>query len=175
MLARAGAVADKLDTAVTATEGVVKVSTGDVSGFVDLAAASLGVIPGGGKPATPEPNLNPPNTLVPLGTSRDTTLVPDMDSSPGISPADITDKTPEQLRELAASRALVPHATKPDKFMDPFTGKERLRLDQGHIDKDTGLPYSDPRAAVPHAHGYGTDGKTKVRDPVDGNPHFPTR
>lgn len=32
-----------------------------------------------------------------------------------------------------------------------------------------------PRAAVPHAHGYGTDGRTKVRDPVDGNPHFPTR
>jgi hypothetical protein len=95
-------------------------------------------------------------------------------TSPAITPDELKGKTPEQLRELAKDKGLVPHATKPDKFMDPVTGKERLRIDPGHIDKGTGKPYDDPKAAVPHVHGYEPDGKTKVVDPTDGNPHFPT-
>jgi RHS repeat-associated protein len=95
--------------------------------------------------------------------------------SPPLGPADLAGKTRDELRQLASDRGLVPHATKADKFLDPVTGKERLRLDPGHIDKQTGLPYNDPKAAVPHAHGYEPNGKTKIVDPSDGNPHFPTR
>jgi RHS repeat-associated protein len=95
--------------------------------------------------------------------------------SPQIKPEELKDKTPDEIRQLAADKGLVPHATKPDKYMDPVTGKERLRLDQGHIDKQTGLPYDDPKAAAPHVHGYEPDGATKIRDPGDNNPHFPTK
>jgi RHS repeat-associated protein len=98
--------------------------------------------------------------------------VPDL--SPQITAHDLAGKTAEQIRQLAKDRGLVPHPTKPDKWIDPLTGKERLRMDPGHIDKQTGLPYNDPKAAAPHHHGYGPDGKTKVVDPTDGNPHFPT-
>jgi len=51
------------------------------------------------------------------------------------------------------------------------TGKERLRIDPGHIDKQTGLPYNDPQAAAPHVHAYECDGSTKVRDRT-GNAHI---
>ena len=35
---------------------------------------------------------------------------------------------------------------------DPVTGKERLRLDPGHVDPNTGLPYNLPNARVDHVH-----------------------
>jgi len=99
----------------------------------------------------------------------------DTDTSPHIGPNDLNNQTSDELRQLAKDRGLVPHPTKPDKFLDPVTGKERLRIDKGHIDKKTGLPYNDPRAAKPHVHGYGPDGKTKIVDPSDNNPHFPIK
>jgi len=76
---------------------------------------------------------------------------------------------------MASEKGLNPHTTKPDKWMDPVTSKERLRLDPGHIDQKTGLPYNDPKAAAPHHHGYEPDGKTKIVDPTDRNPHIPTK
>jgi len=91
-----------------------------------------------------------------------------------IGPQDLIGKTAAEIHQLAKDRGLVPHPTKPTKWMDPVTGKERLRIDPGHIDKQTGLPYNDPKAAVPYHHGYGPDGKRKIVDPSDGNPHFPT-
>lgn len=91
-----------------------------------------------------------------------------------INPQDLIGKTAAEIQQLAKDRGLIPHPTKPNKWMDPVTGKERVRIDPGHIDKQTGLPYNDPKAAVPHHHGYGPDGKVKIVDPVDGNPHFPT-
>ncbi|HMA95105.1 MAG TPA: RHS repeat-associated core domain-containing protein [Polyangiaceae bacterium] len=94
---------------------------------------------------------------------------------PNITAEHLRGKSPTELRQYATEQGLVPHATKTDKFMDPATGKERLRIDSGHVDPRTGLSYNDPKAAVPHAHGYEPDGKTKIRDPSDGNPHFPTR
>jgi RHS repeat-associated protein len=99
----------------------------------------------------------------------------DVPSSPSITPEELAGKSADEIRQLAKDKGLVPHPTKPDKWMDPFTGKERLRIDPGHIDKKTGLPYNDPKARVPHHHGYGPDGKAKIVDPNDGNPHFPTR
>jgi hypothetical protein len=33
----------------------------------------------------------------------------------------------------------------------------------------------DPKAAVDHVHGYEADGSTKIQDPADNNPHFPTK
>ena len=101
--------------------------------------------------------------------------------SPKITPSDIMGKSRPEIRNLAESKELIP-ASKTDpieglpvKWKDPVTNKERLRLDRGHIDKVTGLPYSDPKAAGDHVHGYEPDGKTKLRDPSDNNPHFPTR
>ncbi len=94
--------------------------------------------------------------------------------SPVIDPAELIGKTADDIRRLAKAKGLVPHPSRPDKWMDPVTGKERLRLDPGHIDPLTGLPYNDPKAAVPHHHAYGPDGKTEVVDPSDNNPHFPT-
>jgi hypothetical protein len=95
--------------------------------------------------------------------------------SPSIEAIDLVGKTRTQIRRMAKERGLVPHATKPDKWLDPVTGKERLRIDAGHIDKQTGLPYNDPKAASPHVHAYEPNGKTKIRDPFDNNPHFPVR
>jgi hypothetical protein len=95
--------------------------------------------------------------------------------SPSITAGDLKGKTVAQIRELARAKGLLAHPTKTDKWLDPVTGKERLRMDPGHIDKATGLPYNDPKAAVAHHHGYEADGKTKIVDPDDGNPHFPTQ
>jgi hypothetical protein len=53
---------------------------------------------------------------------------------------------------LADDRGLVPfgQADLADglvrNWKDPVTGNERLRFDRGHIDKQTGLPYKEPRA-----------------------------
>jgi hypothetical protein len=58
------------------------------------------------------------------------------------------------------------------KWKDPVTGSERL--DRGHIDKKTGLPYNEPRAAGDHCHLYGVWG-TKIGDPTAGGDfQFPT-
>ncbi|VAX11594.1 Rhs family protein, partial [hydrothermal vent metagenome] len=99
--------------------------------------------------------------------------------SPSISAAEITGKTRREIRELASSKGLVAHGLpdstgNPRKWKDPVTGEQRLRLDRGHVDPNTGLPYNDPKARVDHVHAYEPDGNTKVRDPIDNNPHFPT-
>ncbi len=96
-------------------------------------------------------------------------------ASPNIAPSELQGKTVNEIRALAKAKGLVPHATKPDKWLDPVTGKDAPPPDAGHIDSVTGLPYNDPKAAVPHHHGYEADGKTKIVDPTDGNPHFPTQ
>ncbi|MET3392753.1 RHS repeat-associated protein [Variovorax sp. 1140] len=99
---------------------------------------------------------------------------------PTITASEITDKTRSEIRVLAASKGLVAtgqpdSAGLPRKWKCPCTGNQRLRLDRGHIDQQTGLPYNDPKAAVDHVHGYQPDGLTKIVSPVDGNSHFPTK
>jgi hypothetical protein len=100
--------------------------------------------------------------------------------SPTISFDELTGATRSEIRNLANAKGLVPFGQPdpvtglPRKWKDPVTGQQRLRLDRGHIDLTTGLPYSDPKAAVDHVHGYLPDGATKVRHPLDNNPHFPT-
>ena len=96
-----------------------------------------------------------------------------------ITPAEITGKTRTEIRDLARNKGLVPageldSAGNPRKWKDPVTGKERLRLDRGHTDPQTGLPYNDPKARVDHVHAYEPNGQTKIRDPIDNNAHFPT-
>jgi RHS repeat-associated protein len=97
---------------------------------------------------------------------------------PIISPGDITDKTRTEIRALACKIGLIPKKTdsngEPIKWVCPSTGKERLRLDRGHIDAQTGKPYNDPKAATDHVHGYDPTGKVKIVSPSDSNPHFPT-
>nr|WP_284507400.1 RHS repeat-associated core domain-containing protein [Caballeronia sp. ATUFL_M2_KS44] len=113
---------------------------------------------------------NPVQWIDPLGLSGKT--------PPTISAADITNKTRTEIRGLARQKGLEvakqDAAGLPIKWKCPCTGKERLRLDRGHIDQTTGLPYNDPKAAVDHVHAYDSTGKVKVKSPVDGNPHFPT-
>jgi uncharacterized protein YukE len=96
-----------------------------------------------------------------------------------LTPEDLVNRTPEELRNLARDKGFEPHG-QPDadgnlrKFRDPGTKRPRLRIDKGHVDPTTGLPYNDPRAAVPHVHGYDSDAKPIV-DPKSGNKHFPLR
>jgi RHS repeat-associated protein len=95
--------------------------------------------------------------------------------SPTITAGELAGKSAAEIRQLAEDKGLNPHPTRPDKWMDPATGKERLRLDPGHVDKTTGQPFNDPNAAVPHAHGYGPEGsKNPIVNPENGNKHFPT-
>lgn len=76
---------------------------------------------------------------------------------------------------MAGKKGLVQDPKKPNKWRDPESGGERLRIDPGHIDPTTGKPYDNPRAAVPHAHGYDKDGN-KIGDPQSGSdPHFPLK
>ncbi|QTD89792.1 RHS repeat-associated core domain-containing protein [Burkholderia anthina] len=113
---------------------------------------------------------NPIGWVDPLGLTSTTPST--------ITAADITNKTRTEIRALAKSKDLVlakSDATgSPIKWKCPCTGKERLRLDRGHTDPSTGLPYDDPKAAVDHVHAYDPTGKIKVVSPDDGNPHFPT-
>jgi RHS repeat-associated protein len=92
---------------------------------------------------------------------------------------EITGKTRTEIRELAKQKGLIPikvdAAGESIKWNCSCTGKERLRLDRGHVDKETGLQYNDKKAAVDHVHGYDSTGKVKIVSPVDGNPHFPTK
>ena len=95
-----------------------------------------------------------------------------------IASSDLIGKSRTNIRDLATSKGLAPAGQNdaeglPKKWKCPGTGKERLRLDRGHTDRGTGLPYSDKKAAVDHVHGYDVNG-AKIVDPLDGNPHFPT-
>jgi hypothetical protein len=64
---------------------------------------------------------------------------------------------------------------KETKYLDPVTGKQRVRIDRGHVDKKTGEQVDDPPSAgVPHVHGYDESGKKKIRDET-GDPHFPLK
>jgi len=49
--------------------------------------------------------------------------------SPEITADELKGKTAAEIRALANEKGLVPHPTKLDKWMDPVTGKERLRMD----------------------------------------------
>jgi hypothetical protein len=94
-----------------------------------------------------------------------------------LTAADLTKRTAKEIRDLAAAKGYKPYG-KPDaagkyrKFRDPKT-KEGVRIDEGHKDA-AGNPFRDPRAAVPHAHGYGP-GEKPIVDPATGNKHFPLK
>lgn len=76
---------------------------------------------------------------------------------------------------MCCDKRLVRDPKKPNKWRDPETGDERIRIDPGHIDFKTGKPYDNPRAAEPHVHGYDKFGN-KIRDPSAGNdPQFPIK
>lgn len=96
-------------------------------------------------------------------------------NSPVITPDDLRDRSRDELEQQAKDKGLVQDPKKPNKWRDPVTGDERMRIDPGHVDPKTGQPYDNPRAAVPHVHGYDPAGN-KIRDPRAGNdPHFPIR
>ena len=95
---------------------------------------------------------------------------------PTITAAEITSRTRTQIQDWAKQKGLIP--VKQDSTGEdvkcPSASKQRLRLDRGHTDPITGLPYNDKNAAVDHTHGYEPDGTTKIRSPLDRNAHFPT-
>lgn len=97
-----------------------------------------------------------------------------MAASPEIVPDDLTNRTSTEIRALAERLHLVEHVSRPNRFLDPVTGRERLRIDPGHRDAVTGQPYRNPRAAVAHAHAYPPSGPRagKVVDLATGDPHF---
>ena len=75
------------------------------------------------------------------------------------TPEELSGKTKPELEQLARDKGLVQDPKNPDKWRDPDTGKERLLIHDGHIDRITGLPYDNPNAAAPHAHGFDLGGK----------------
>ena len=96
-------------------------------------------------------------------------------NSPDITPDDLRGKSQGELEQQAKDKGLVQDQKRPNKWRDPVTGDERMRIDPGHVDPKTGQPYDNPRAARPHVHGYDPAGN-KIRDPLAGNdPHFPIR
>ncbi len=96
-------------------------------------------------------------------------------ASPDISADELRGKSRDELEQQAKDKGLVQDSKKPSKWRDPVTGDERMRIDPGHVDPRTGQPYDNPRAAVPHVHGYDPAGN-KIRDPLAGNdPHFPIK
>ena len=93
----------------------------------------------------------------------------------GLGSDDLRGKSRDELEQLARDKGLVQDPKRPNKWRDPITGDERMRIDPGHVDPRTGLPYNNPRAAQPHVHGYDDNG-SKIRDPQAGNdPHFPIK
>jgi RHS repeat-associated protein len=101
--------------------------------------------------------------------------------TPTITADELRNKSRAEIGELAARKGLIPIGAADaksglrKKWKDPVNGNERLRLDRGHVDSKTGMPYDNPRAAVDHVHGLEPDGRTKIRDPfAAGDPHFPT-
>ena len=91
---------------------------------------------------------------------------------------DFIDKTPEEIRKLVDELELEPFG-EPDaegkirKWRDPVTKQERVRIDTGHTDKQTGKPYDKPTARVPHVHGYDANGQPIRHN--GGDWHFPLR
>jgi hypothetical protein len=103
----------------------------------------------------------------------------DQPTTADIRVSDLQDQSRADIRTLADRLGLLPYGQpdadgEPRKWKDPDTGQQRLRIDEGHVDRTTGEPYNDPKAAVPHAHAYDQDGQ-KIVDPDDGNAHFPLR
>jgi hypothetical protein len=103
----------------------------------------------------------------------------DRPTTDDIRASDLQDKSRVDISALAERLGLRPYGQRdadgePRKWKDPDTGQQRLRIDEGHVDKTTGEPYNDLKAAVAHAHGYSRDGR-RIVDPEDGNAHFPLR
>lgn len=132
----------------------------------------------------PVPVEPQPTAPVPTGPSAPPALPPAPPAlppahgpvSPVIEGAELAGKTRSEIRNLAREKGLRPagdtaHPEYPRKWKDPVTGQERLRLDRGHIDSNTGQPYNDPKAAGDHVHAYDQSGNPIT---VDGNKHVPT-
>lgn len=105
---------------------------------------------------------------------RDNQFFSKKPTSPEAKPKDLQGKTADEIKKSADDKGLVPDPKNPNKFRDPVTGKERIRIDKGHVDPKTGKPYDNPNAAGDHAHGYGPDGKPVV-NPETGDKHFPIK
>lgn len=97
-------------------------------------------------------------------------------TSPKILPEELAGQTRSQIRDLAVDKGLVPKGDPldpdyPRRWSDPVTNERRLQLDRGHVDSETGQPYSILNAAVDHVHAYDINGKSIK---IDGDNHIPT-
>ena len=105
------------------------------------------------------------------GTSGDAPKV-----SPEITHTDLTDKTKDEAIQFAKDKRLVQNPDYPPKWMDPVTGKERLRINDAHVVEPTGKLYKGT-AGVPHLHGSlpGGPKEGKIMNPETGDLHFPLK
>jgi hypothetical protein len=169
--------ANKTLTALDTAQGVVNVAKGtkdiaengvNLQNATQLATGALSLTPAISK-------LGKGNKVDDVAGSMKVKEV----KSPNIKSKDLKGKTAKQIREMAKKKKLNPVGDKkspdyPRKWKDPVTGKERLRIDKGHVDKRTGKPYDNPNAATDHVHGYDKEGK-KIVDPKTKDPHFPLK
>ena len=142
-----------------------------------VLAVGLFAGPAAAEVVAPEARVDPTAYCATWSPPEDRARAFEGDARRDIGASDLTCRTDQQIRELAARHGLEGHGRpgidgRYRRFRDAATGVERLRLDQGHRDPQTGRPYKDPRAAVPHVHGYYADGDP-IRDPRTGNTHFP--
>ena len=79
----------------------------------------------------------------------------DPPQSPELAPAELIGRTHEDVQRLAREKGLMEDNRRPNRYLDPLTGRERLRIDAGH-------PPAGPRAG-------------RIVDPETGDPHFPLR
>ena len=96
--------------------------------------------------------------------------------SPEITPEEVTGKSRSEIRQLAKEKGLKPFGDSaspdyPRKWKDPANDEQRLRLDRGHIDSETGEPFNVPNAAIDHVHAYKPNGN-KIK--VNNDHHIPT-
>jgi hypothetical protein len=66
-----------------------------------------------------------------------------------LGPDDLRRKSRGELEQLARDKGFFQDPKKPNKWRDPASGDERMRIDPGDVDPRTGLPYNNPRAAQP--------------------------
>jgi len=99
--------------------------------------------------------------------SKPTDEAPPTPQSPELTPEELSGKCESDLEQLAKDKGLVQDPLFPNKWRDPVTGKQRLRIEPGHDGFDKAS------ARNPHVHGYDPKGG-RLLDPTTGDHHFPT-
>ncbi|MBL7685901.1 MAG: hypothetical protein JNK65_07715 [Deltaproteobacteria bacterium] len=176
MTGGSGLAGASIQCAATTVGGCLPVAGPGAVGGIAVMGLSAAMMVGHGK------NLESAQSQSDISESKKTENIStnNNNESPIITHVDLTDKTRAEIRSLAQEKGLEPFGDPhspdyPRKWKDPVTREERIRLDNGHYSKDTHKPFEKKTASENHVHGYEADGKTKIRNPINNDHHFPTK